>query len=93
MAVILAHPAAARAANGRVMARRPRRAARDIPLPPSRAAAEALPKRRGSLLMASLVPLLLASATADAVTFLGGAGAPALPTAHASASFCASPWA
>lgn len=73
MAVILTHPAA-----------------RDLPssAPRPRLAAAATGRRRWLPLL-GLAPLLLAAASWDAVTFLGGTGAHALPAAHASASACA----
>ncbi len=84
MAVILAPPAASC-----TTARRPCSTIRDIPLPQKRPCPPgAAPGRARSLLLAGLVPLLLANASWDAVTFLGGTGAHARP-AHASASACA----
>lgn len=92
MAVILAHPAAA-AAAGTARARRPASAARDIPLPLGRLPIAAAPRRRPSILLLGLLPLLLANASWDAVTFLGGRGLGSAslhaPTAPAHASACA----
>ena len=84
MAVILTPPTASC-----TTARRPRSTIRNIPLPrPRPFPPRAAPGRARALLLAGFVPLLLMNASWDAVTFLGGTGAHALP-AHASASACA----
>ncbi len=85
MAVILAHPAASS-----ITARRQPGTEGEIPWPrPPQHLAPRESRRARSLLLFGLVPLLLANASWDAVTFLGGSGAHALAPAHASASACA----
>ena len=83
MAVILAHPAASTAR------RQPgTEAVIRFPQPPQHLPSRAS-RRPRALLLLGLMPLLLANASWDAVTFLGGSGAHALAPAHASASACA----